>query len=130
MHKAIAFCRRSTIGQDNSIHGQKTYLQDWIKNSSLVKKLEINTTLLRFVEYTGTGARRGKALDAILEEVRSGYNEYKFIIVERLDRFQGRMGLRAVLHLLDLADHGVYVIVAYENRIGNDFSSLDDEIRT
>ncbi len=130
MHKIIAFLRRSTAGQGMSLEGQKAYLENWMPTSPLIKDLGIELNISRFVEFTGSGARMGAALKEILDDIDLGKNDYKYILIERLDRFHGRMGLKLLPHLQMLAENGVFVVIASENRICNDFSSLLDEILT
>ncbi len=130
MAKAIGFVRRSTDMQGASLDDQKVLLSDWMKTAPIVQERGIEPEIARFVEYTGTGTRLGEAFEAILEEVRSGVNDYSFVIVEKLDRLHGRMGDRLLPYLRELKDNGVYVISTDTGTIRNTFDSFAGNVHT
>ncbi len=130
MHKAIAFCRRSSNMQDQSLEDQKILLANWTTSASIIKEMDIDPEILRFVMYTGTGTQIGAAFMAILEEVQAGLNDYQFVLVEKLDRIHGRMGDQLLPHLRLLKDHGVFVIDTSSGEICNTFDNFARNIRT
>lgn len=130
MPKAIAFCRRSTDMQGMSLEDQKTLLTNWMQSAPIIQEKGIDPQVTRFVEYTGTGIRLGKAFEAILEEIRAGLNDYSSVIVEKLDRLHGRMRDRLLPHLRELKESSVYVISIDTGTIRNAFDSFAGNVHT
>ncbi len=130
MPKAIAFCRRSTDMQDMSLEDQKTLLANWMQSAPIIQEMGIDQEPVRYIESTTTGTRLGPEFLGLLNEVRRGDNDFQYIVVEKLDRLHGRMGIRLLPILQELSDAGVYVISADNGQIVNRFDNLLSEVYT
>ncbi len=130
MHKAVAFCRRSTEMQTMSLADQKTLLTNWIKSAQIIQDLKIDPNKTEFIEFTGTGTKIGAAFEDILEQVRTRTNDFSFIIVEKLDRLHGRMGDKLLPYLRELKDNGVSVITTDTGTIRNHFDNMAENVHT